>query len=75
MSNSLSELNNHLFAQLDRLSDTSLKGDKLKQEIERSKALNQVATKIIDNGSLVLQAHKMIDDRMNADLTLPKMLE
>lgn len=75
MRNTLGDLNNHLFAELERLSDENIKGDKLKEEIERAKSITQVATKIIENGSLVLQAKKMMDDRMDADTKLPKMLE
>jgi len=75
MKNTLGDLNNHLFASLERLNDEDIKGDELKEEIERSKSIAHMATKIIDNGSLVLQARKLQDDRMNADIKLPKMLE
>jgi hypothetical protein len=75
MKNTLGDLNNHLFAQLERLSDEDIKGDDLKEEIERAKAVTQIATKIIENGSLVLQAKRLHDNRMDADLKLPKMLE
>lgn len=75
MRNTLGDLNNHLFAQLERLSDEDIKGEKLVEEITRAKAINEVASRIISNGSLVLQAKKMIDDRMNADVEIPKMLE
>jgi len=73
--NSLGDLNNILFEQLERLNDTDLKGDALREEMDRAKAINGVAEKIIKNGSLVLSAKRMIDDRMDADLKLPKMLE
>lgn len=75
MRNTLGDLNNHLFAQIERLGEEDLKGDKLEEEINRAKAINSVATQIINNGSLVLQAKKMVDDRMDADTNLPKMLE
>lgn len=75
MKNTLGDLNNHLFAQLERLSDEDLKGENLKEEINRAKAVNEVAARIISNGELVLDAMKVVDDRMNADLELPKMLE
>lgn len=75
MKNTLGDLNNHLFAQLERLSDEDLKGENLIEEINRAKAVNDVASRIISNASLVLEAKKMVDDRMNADLKLPKMLE
>lgn len=75
MTNTLGDLNEHLFKQLERLSNKDLKGDELKEEIERAKAVTQVATQIISNGSLVLQAKKWYDDRWNAEDELPKMLE
>ncbi|MCG8539542.1 MAG: hypothetical protein MJA82_06345 [Clostridia bacterium] len=75
MKNTLGDLNNHLFAQLEKLSDENLTSEGLIEEINRAKAINSVATQIISNASLVLQAKKMHDDRINADLELPKMLE
>jgi len=75
MKNTLGDLNNHLFAQLERLSDEDLEGDKLQEEIKRAKAVSDVASRIIANGSLILQAHKFTDDKMNADTKLPKLLE
>lgn len=75
MKNTLGDLNNHLFAQLERLNDEDLKGEALIEEINRAKAVNEVASKIIANGSLVLEAKKMVDNRMDADIVLPKMLE
>lgn len=75
MRNTLGELNNHLFAQLERLSDEDLTGEKLANEISRAKSVTSVASQIIANGSLVLEGRKLIDDRMNANTVLPKMLE
>jgi hypothetical protein len=75
MRNTLGDLNNHLFAQLERLSDEEMTSEKLTEEINRAKAVTSVASQIIANGSLVLEARKLVDDRINADTTLPKMLE
>lgn len=73
--NTLIDLNNHLFAQLERLSDEELKGEALSEEIDRAKSIAVIAKTIIDNGSLVLDAKKFRDNRMDIDNNLPKMLE
>ncbi len=56
MRNTLDDLNNHLFMQLERLGEEDIKGDKLQEEISRAKAISDVATQIISNGSLALKA-------------------
>lgn len=73
--NTLNDLNNHLFAQLERLSDESIDGEELKGEIVRSKAITDIAKNIINNASLSLQAEKFRDERMDADGKMPVMLE
>lgn len=72
--NTLGDLNNHLFAELERLSDEALTGDELRQEIKRADSIAKVAEKVIDNASLVLRAEQFKDDRMDAHGELPKML-
>ena len=59
MKNKLSDLNDHLFAQLERLSDEDLKGDELKSEIERGKAITGVAREVISNANTVLRAAEL----------------
>ncbi|CAG9621833.1 hypothetical protein BACCIP111883_02624 [Sutcliffiella rhizosphaerae] len=46
MRNTLGDLNNHLFAQLERLSDEDLSGEKLIEEINRVKSITDFATQI-----------------------------
>ncbi|ACT00266.1 hypothetical protein [Paenibacillus sp. JDR-2] len=75
MKNTLGDLNNHLFAQLERLSDEELTGEKLVEEISRAKAVSGIASQIISNGSLVLEARKLVENSMSADFAVPKMLE
>lgn len=73
--NTLKDLNNHLFEQLERISDISIDDENLSKEINRSKAVSIVAKNIIDNGKLVLDAEKFKDDRLAADKETPRMLE
>lgn len=60
MKNKLPDLNNHLFAQLERLSDEELTGDDLQEEIRRSKAVSQIATGIVNNARTQLDAMKLL---------------
>lgn len=57
--NKLSDLNNHLFAQLERLSDEALDAEKLEQEVQRAEAIVKVADKITQNADLQLKAAKL----------------
>lgn len=58
MRNTLGDLNNHLFAQLERLSDEGIEGDALEIEMERAKSIAEISKQIISNGNLVLNAQK-----------------
>lgn len=75
MKNTLGDLNNHLFAELERLGDEDLKGDELVEEISRAKSISEVSSRIISNASVILEAEKFKDDRFNSDRAVPKMLE
>ena len=72
MKNKLIDLNDHLFAQVERLSEEGLTGDKLKEEIVRSKAVSSAASNIINNARLALDAQKALSD--NLIKTVPKMI-
>lgn len=73
MKNKLIDLNNHLFAQLERLSDEELKGDELKEEIDRSRAVTGVSKEIVANARLALDAEHL---KQEYGLTrAPAMLE
>ena len=74
MKNTLVDLNDQLFEQLERLNDIDLKGDELEEEIKRSRSIENVAKQIINNGRLVLDSQKFLDDRLNIDNDVPKML-
>lgn len=76
MRNTLGDLSLHLFAQLERLSDEGLEGDKLKEELLRSKSVADIAKNIIDNAKTVLDAEKFKAETLGrSNVTPSKMLE
>jgi len=74
MKNKLTDLNNHLFAQLERLGDEDLNGDQLTEEISRAKAVTGIASQIIANGTLVLKAALTAQEYIDKGNAVPKML-
>lgn len=74
MKNKLVDLNNHLFEELERLNDESLKGEELQEERERAKSMANIAQTIINNGELALKAQKHFDEYGKAD-HIPDMLQ
>jgi len=72
--NKISDLNNHLFSQLEKLNDDDLNGDKLDNEVQRAKAMSSLASQIIASTKLTLDAMKMAH---NGDINfndIPNML-
>lgn len=57
--NTLLDLNNHLFEQMERLNDDDLTEEELSKEIKRADAMKGIAQEIIQNATLVLKATKL----------------
>lgn len=72
--NTLGDLTNHLFAELERLGDESLTTEEMKDEIERARAVTGVAQQVIANANTMLRAAEFQDSRMSADTRVPRML-
>lgn len=75
MQNTLGDLNNHLFEQLERLGSEDLEGDAFDKEIARSKAVTDVACRIIDTSALVLKAVIAKEELLSGGNVLPRQLE
>lgn len=69
--NTLMDLNNALFEQMERLNDVDCN---LETEVTRSKAMTDVGKVIVENAKLALEAEKFRDDRLDANGKLPRML-
>ena len=74
MKNKLSDLNNHLFEELERLNDENLKGEELQEERERAKSMATIAQTIINNGELALKAVKHYEE-YGREKSIPDILK
>lgn len=73
MKNKLADLNNHLFAQLERLSDESLTTEQIEQEVKRAAAIVDVSDQIARAADLQLKAATLVanhGDRFRAPLAM-----
>lgn len=75
MRNKLSDLNNHLFEQLERLNDDELTDEDLSKEIKRGHAISELATNIVELNNTVLKAQKMLIDYGCDDVDLKPLIE
>lgn len=71
MTGKLSDLTDHLFAQLARLSDRTIAPDALESEIKRTSSMVEVADRITDVARLQLGAAKLYAE--NGDQVLPML--
>lgn len=62
MKNKLSDLNNHLFAQLERLAVEDLTAEQIDAEVKRAEAIVSIADQITGNAELQLKAAKLFAD-------------
>lgn len=76
MKNTLSDLNNHLFEQLERLNDEGLSEEDLSLELKRSEGMTKIAEQIIRNGELAYKTMVYMDEYGHSrEKTCPDMLE
>lgn len=77
MKNTLQDLNNHLFEQLERLNDEDLTDEQLDRELKRADGMTKIATQIIENGELAFKTMVHMDEYgyNNGHQQIPVMLE
>lgn len=76
MQNNLVDLNNHLFAQLERLDDEDLTEEELNKELRRSEGMTKIAEQIIHNGELAYRTMVHLDEyRYDEKRPAPEMLD
>jgi hypothetical protein len=73
--NKISDLNNHLFAQLEKLNDDQLQGDNLNTEVNRARAMSSLASQIINSTKLTLDAIKMANNGEINPVDVPNLLD
>jgi hypothetical protein len=59
------ELQKELFDTLKQLKNQELTGEKLKEELERSRGVTNVAKYMINNGNLMLQVFRAVDSAID----------
>ncbi len=59
MGGRLSDLNNHLFAQLDRLSAEGMEAEQIETEVRRAEAIVAVADQVVRSAEAQLKAAKL----------------
>lgn len=67
MKNKLQDLNDHLFAALERVNDEDLKdAEAIKAEVARAKAVVDLSGQIIDSRRVTVEAAKLVYDATGA---------
>lgn len=77
MKNTLTDLNNHLFEELERLNDEDLDEDQIEKELKRAEGMTKIAQQIIQNGELAYKTMVHMDEYgYNVEKrSVPAMLE
>lgn len=69
--NKLSDLNDHLFAQLERLANEKLTAEQVDKEIARGKGIVAVADQIVKNATLQVKVAQLVSEKGNLRPLMP----
>lgn len=73
MKNKLADLNDHLFAQMERLSEEGMTAEQIETEVKRTEAIVDLSDQIVRNADLQLKAVTILanhGDRFKPMLTM-----
>lgn len=74
MKNKLADLNDILFAQLERLTNEDLSAEQIDQEVSRTQSVVQIADRIVGTARLQLDGAKFVADNGGGPKRLPASL-
>ena len=74
MQNNLSDLNNHLFAQLELLNSGELSNEELEKEIKKTKAMTSISSQILKVASIQISAIKTAETYGLLNDELPSLI-
>lgn len=69
----LGDVINMLFAEYEKINNTELTGDKLNEQMDRTKAIVGISKQIVEVAELALSAQKALPDMMHG-ASIPAML-
>jgi hypothetical protein len=75
MKNKLIDLNNHLFAQLERLSDENLSAEQIEHEVKRTDAIVDVSEQIVRNAEVAIKAATIVANHGDRFARMMPMIE
>lgn len=69
----MTDLVDHIFEEIERLSDDGLDGEALEAEIRRGHAIGKLSKTVIDAGNLMMRAAEFNDQKLSTE-GLPRLL-
>lgn len=67
MKNTINDLNNILFEQIERINDDSLTGDELKATLDKAEAITKISATIISSANIQLRAYQEFGRKVSGE--------
>lgn len=72
--NKITDLNDHLFAQLERLGDETIPEGEMELEIKKAKAMSGIASQIIKSNKVIIDAMRLVSSGSISQNQLPETI-